>query len=301
MHLQLRTIYFFSILLCFLDCTAKDVRLANPATPEEGAKQGVVAFGIYVYGDRPYSLFRDWYGYAHVLDVSLVEVTVVDNKKRRIETLPFLKTEFLKATKDSSMDFYISNYLRVTVNPIHTNEEFNIRNNLPDPINPIHAFILPDSKKEYTLESVSFQINVDNRVSKVICPLNQYDSITTLPLKPLAGKVTFLGLFRLTGTLATNEDGSCSTNTRMGFMSGNSKPILKKSDELEVTNKMKPYAEWFNLENKVEPKNAELKFLRDFIDVQKEGYWRFKAEERLAALGYKYENGFVIEVEAKKK
>jgi hypothetical protein len=126
-----------------------------------GVKQGVVAFGIYVYGDRPYSLFRDWYGYAHVLDVSLVEVTVVDNKKRRIETLPFLKTEFLKATKDSSMDFYISNYLRVTVNPIHTNEEFNIRNNLPDPINPIHAFILPDSKKEYTLESVSFQINVD--------------------------------------------------------------------------------------------------------------------------------------------
>jgi hypothetical protein len=49
MHLQLRTIYFFSILLCFLDCTAKDVRLANPATPEEGAKQGVVAFGIYEF------------------------------------------------------------------------------------------------------------------------------------------------------------------------------------------------------------------------------------------------------------
>ena len=93
MHLQLRTVYLFFIILSFLNCTAKDVRLANPATPEESAKQGVVAFGIYVYGDVPYSLFRDWYGYAHVLDVSLVEVTVVDNKKRRIETLPFLKTE----------------------------------------------------------------------------------------------------------------------------------------------------------------------------------------------------------------
>ena len=84
-------------------------------------------------------------------------------------------------------------------------------------------------------------------------------------------------------------------------MSGNSKPILKKSDESDVTNRMKPYAEFFYLEKKVEPKYAELKFLRDFIDLQKEGYWRIKAEERLAALGYKYENGFLIEVEAKKK
>ncbi len=301
MHLQLKIIGILSSLLFLFHCTAKDIRLADPATPEESAKQGVVAFGVYVYGDRPYSLFREWYGYAPVVDVSLVEVTVVDNKNRKIETLPFLKTEFLKSTNDSNTDFYVSNYLRVTVNPTHTNKELNIRNNLPEPVNPIHAFIRPNSKKEYTIESVSFEINFDNRMSKVICPLNQYDSLTTLPLKPLAGKVTFLGLFRLTGTLASNEDGSCSTNTRVGFISGNSKPILNRSDESEVANRMKPYAEYFHLENKLDPKNAELKFLRGVINVQKEGYWRIKAEERLAVLGYKYENGFVIEVETKKK
>jgi hypothetical protein len=45
MHLQLRTVYLLFILLSFLNCTTKDVRLANPATPEDSVKQGVVAFG----------------------------------------------------------------------------------------------------------------------------------------------------------------------------------------------------------------------------------------------------------------
>lgn len=285
MHLQLRTIYFFSILLFLLACSAKDVRLADPTTPEESAKQGVVAFGIYFYGDGDdtYPLVTGIHGYAPIVDVSLVEVTIVDHKNGQIETLPFLGKKFLKSTNGDNNEIFLSNYLRVNVNPIH-------------------AFILPDLRKNYSINGVSFWVlSYLGRRSKLFCPLNVRDSYKTLPLKPMAGKITFLGFFKLNGTLATNDDGSCSAETHGGFISGSSKPVLKKSEELEIINRVDAHAEFFYLEKKVEPKYAELKFLRDFIDVQKEGYWKIKAEERLAALGYKYENGFLIEVEAKKK
>jgi hypothetical protein len=96
-----------------------------------------------------------------------------------------------------------------------------------------------------------------------------------------------------------NEIGCYENNKEI--KKGGFKPIFIQGEDSIKTEVISYLAESYYFAQRVEPKYAELKFLRDFIDVQKEGYWKIKAEERLAALGYKYENGFLIEVEAKKK
>jgi hypothetical protein len=133
-------------------------------------------------------------------------------------------------------------------------------------LNLFYRIIIPDSNKKYAIESLTYIDSCGkNCIRTITCPFDIYESFKKIPIQITSANIQFLGIQQIDFMKASENEIGCYEN------------------------------------NKVEPKNAELKFLRDFIDVQKEGYWRIKAEERLAALGYKYENGFLIEVEAKKK
>ena len=288
MHLQLRTIYFFSILLCFQDCTAKDVRLANPATPEEGAKQGVVAFGIYFCAtDDGYLKFpeMDSQFSGEIRDITLVQVISIDHKNKILDTIPVkLKDEFI-ANRD-----------------LHSNLVSNDGN-------AIHTILVQDTKKKYAIESFRSYVPIETgyqnkrRYQLLTCPLNVYESFKALPIQANAGEVKFLGIFNNGDGLVKPNPNSplCNITNYRSLESDGWRTSITRGDKSTSKHKLDGLETLFFLGSEIDPKNAELKFLRDFIDVQKEGYWRIKAEERLAALGYKYENGFLIEVEAKKK
>lgn len=294
MHLQLRTIYFFSILLFLLACTAKDVRLADPTTLEESAKQGVVAFGFYkIMQDRfdlnigPGYLLRtarkaasgekdafDEPGSGLAAEVnitpSFVEVISIDDRNKKAETVA-LKFNEPVPTQTSKNNFLLTNFIS------------------PKYFHAIHL----NSEKKYAIDSLKWIIYCGKYCTETVtCNFDAYKSFKSNPIQATAGDIKFLGLHRInTEKPIENERYSFVCNIKNA----------QSTEEIAIKYNLKNVIETFYLGQQVEAKYAELKFLRDFIDVQKEGYWKIKAEERLAALGYKYENGFVIEVEAKKK
>jgi hypothetical protein len=274
MHLQLRTIYFFSILLCFLDCTAKDVRLANPATPEEGAKQGVVAFGIYRVFKGSDLLKKLTFEKRAARDfLNIVEVTSVNDVNR---TATFLNKPVVNDDSDFSQTKKVN-------------------------LNLFYRIIIPDSNKKYAIESLTYIDSCGkNCIRTITCPFDIYESFKKIPIQITSANIQFLGIQQIDFMKASENEIGCYENNKE-IKKGGFKPIFIQGEDSIKTEVISYLAESYYFAQRVEPKNAELKFLRDFIDIQKEGDWKIKAEERLAALGYKYENGFLIEVEAKKK
>ncbi|HRG44910.1 MAG TPA: hypothetical protein PLX69_04335 [Leptospiraceae bacterium] len=294
MHLQLRTVYLFFIILSFLNCTAKDVRLANPATPEEGAKQGVVAFGFYKIMQDPFDLNigpgyllrtarkaasgeKDAFdepgsGLAAEVNItpSFVEIISIDDKNKKAETVA-LKFNEPVPIEASNTNFFLTNFIS------------------PKNFHVIHL----NSERKYAIDSLKWIIHCGNYCTETItCNLDVYKSFKSNPIQATTGGIKFFGLHKI------NIEKQ-SENERYSFVCNINNAL--STEEMAIKYKLKNVIEAFYLGQQIEAKYAEIKFLRDFIDVQKEGYWRIKAEERLAALGYKYENGFVIEVEAKKK
>ena len=286
MHLQIRIVYFFSILLFFLDCTAKDVRLADPTTPEESAKQGVVAFGIYFCtiddGSITFPELRFLRPCIAIRDITLVEIVSIDHKNKKVIALPStLKDDFIDIKNRRARYFTDAN--------------------------EIHTILLQDVNKKYAIESFRILVSAipgSNRKYILRCPLNVYESFKALPIQGSAEEIKFQGIFNNGDGLIRSNPKSpiCSIDDGFRILESDGwRTSIVRGDSFVSKHDLWYFEEIFYLGKKADHKNAELKFLRDFIDVQKEGYWRIKAEERLAALGYKYENGFLIEVEAKKK
>lgn len=293
MHLQLKAICSLLLLSSLFYCvTQKNVRLADPATPEESAKQGIVAFGIYFCAiDDGYLKFPEVDFYIRCMeirDITLVEIISIDHKNKKVETIPStLKDEFI-LDRDNRPNYLLS-------------REYNA----------IHTILLKNIEKRYAIES--FHTYVSPRPGKKIsprltCPLNVYESFKALPIQADAGEIKFLGIFNNgSGLIKPNPNSPlCRFNSNFNhdfriLESDGWRTSLSKGDRIMPEHHSRYFERVYYLGRETKPENAELKFLRDFINVQKEGYWKIKAEERLAALGYKYENGFVIEVETKKK
>jgi hypothetical protein len=271
MHLQLKAIYFISILFFLLNCSAKDVRLADPYIPINYSKQGLAAFGIYSFREwgfnkkkvgEPIKLFK----------VQLAEITSIDEKNNKVESTRLNLENIFLNENDSPEKFNSLSFVK----------NFNI-------------IVLDDANKKYAIETFSY-LKGQGRYQKLItCKLNIYESFKSLPIQGEGKKINFLGIYH-----KGEADESAQNDSSCDYYEFKGKTIsLEINQELLINHRN--LTETFYLGQQVDPKYAEIKFLRDFIDVQKEGDWKIKAEERLAALGYKYENGFVIEVEAKKK
>jgi hypothetical protein len=286
MHLQLRVIYFISIVLFIFHCETPITRLADPVTSEDSAKQGIVAFGIYFCtiddGYLNFSELRFQRPCIAIRDITIVEIVSIDHKNKKIVTLP-------STLKDDFVDIK------------------NRRARYFTDANEIHTILLQDVNKKYAIESFRILVSVipgSNKKYILRCPLNVYESFKALPIQANAKEIKFQGIFNNgDGLIRPNpESPICSIDDGFRILESDGwRTSIVKGDSFVSKHDLSYFEEIYYLGKKVEPKNAELKFLRDFIDVQKEGYWKLKAEERLAALGYKYENGFVIEVEAKKK
>lgn len=274
MHLQLRTICFLSIFIFLLDCTAKDVRLADPATPEESAKQGVVAFGIYrVFKGSDLLKKLTFEQRAARNFLNIVEVTSVNDVDR---TASFSNKLVINEENDSSQTRKVN-------------------------LNLFYRVLIPDSNKKYAIESLTYIDSCGkNCIKTITCPFDIYESFKKFPIQITSTNIQFLGIQQMDFKKASENEIGCYQHNKE-IRKGGFKPIFIPGEDSIKRNVLSYLAESYYFAQQVEPKYAEIKFLRDFINNQKEGDWKIKAEERLAALGYKYEKGFLIEVEAKKK
>ena len=185
MHLQLRTICFLSIFIFLLDWTAKNVRLADPATPEEGAKQGVVAFGVFSFRQEQIEENQDKSQpvYRKIDGVNFIGITSINDQNKTVQTIPFNLKETM-ISKTDSKELYKSNYI--------------VRNNY-------HSVILDETDKMVAIESLTYKFDK----IKNICQINVYESLKLLPIKMNPGEINFLGIYLDRGkTISKDEEDS---------------------------------------------------------------------------------------------
>jgi hypothetical protein len=264
-HLKLRVLYFIFTLL--FSCKVKEVRLADPFVPLEYSKQGLVAFGLYSFSE--FGFYKKQIGsQIELIKIQLVEIISIDEKNKIVESIDLNQYQIGEKEYPSNNSFPVKNF---------------------------NTIVIENVNKKYAIKSFSYILGNGKSAKLVTCDFNVYNSFKILPIQNAGRKINFLGIYYKNDIDASNTNEPKCDNYQF------KEKVVTLENNQDLISNHRNLVEAFYLGMQIEPKYAELKFLRDFIDSQKEGDWKLKAEERLNALGYKYENGFLIEVEAKKK
>lgn len=251
---------------------------SDPKQHKNSSKQGIVAFGIYRIEYDPDSLRRAVLGKTMQFGVipkpSTITFSKIINADPETWKLEPISSESIPYTHDKNID---------------------IVNTKIKKVKEIIAFLVPDLKQKYVLSSISWSERCGKYCTRnITCTIDPEFSFKSIPIQAKQGQINFIGIYKIDFRIATDGNSSCYDDHRdmhfkvMPILTGGEPTILK-----EVISNL---SEEFYFGQQVEPIYAEIKFLRDLIEVQRDGYWKLRAEERLNVLGYKYENGFLIEI-----
>lgn len=290
----LKTAYIIPIVFLISNCTSGAWRLHNPKTSAEGEKQTVVGFGHFRIGSVTQYLLGD----SPELDstFSLIEVVSVDDKNKKIITgKPFEQQEFIKGNKEDKLEVFWGNTINNATSVddcISAKKRGDSVCNMTKSIIKSHfdSFLFLDPNKQYVIKSMHWTEYCGNGCRKAInWPMNLYESYKALPIQGKAGAVNFQGIYKIELKQVLSEDENACLeefqNTKINFCdSKRRKLIITKVDDLPKEG-YENVKEAFYEEAKVNPKNAEIKYLKNLIQIQNNGYWKEKAEARLAAIG----------------
>ncbi len=265
--LSLTVIFFF-----IFNCEPKNYRIHNPATPLESEKQAIVGFGCY-------RLTSGLFGKGAEIGprITLVEVISVDDKNKKLVTAPF-EYENPSEVKEGSETIYYTNKI--------TMKNF-------------YVMLLLDAKKKYAIQSITWTESCGQKCTySVTKNFTLYDSFKALPIQAKANEINFRGVHQVSivETSDDDPDGLNDPTTELGeilkktFSSYKKKKAILNIAEEEITKneldelKKDFYDQKIFYKGKLEPKWAEEKFLKEFIVNQKDGYWKVKAEAKLAKM-----------------
>ncbi|WP_167884300.1 hypothetical protein, partial [Leptospira ilyithenensis] len=130
--------------------------------------------------------------------------------------------------------------------------------------------LLGKAKQNYILSEIGWtEICGNNCVLKFHANLNPNESKSALPLEGKPGEIRFLGIYYL----HLSPQGKLKNEFQGKLEEGYSRFA---DDSLESFKE-----HLFENPEDTSQKSAEIKFLKSFIQSQKEGYWKDKAEEKL--------------------
>ncbi|BDA80829.1 hypothetical protein LPTSP3_g37590 [Leptospira kobayashii] len=133
--------------------------------------------------------------------------------------------------------------------------------------------LLGKSKQSYILSEIGWtEVCGNNCVLKFHANLNPNESQSALPLEGKPGEIRFLGVYYL----HLSPQGKLKNEFQGKLEEGYSQFA---DDSLESFKE-----HLFENPQDISPKSAEIKFLKSFIRLQKEGYWKDKAEEKLNSI-----------------
>ncbi len=133
--------------------------------------------------------------------------------------------------------------------------------------------LLDKAKQNYILSEIGWtEVCGNNCVLKFHANLNPNESKSTLPLEGKPGEIRFLGVYYL----QLSPQGKLKNEFQGKLEEGYSHFA---DDSLE---NFKEHL--FENPKDISQKSAETKFLKSLIRLQKEGYWKDKAEERLNSI-----------------
>ncbi|WP_411821461.1 hypothetical protein [Leptospira sp. 'Mane'] len=133
--------------------------------------------------------------------------------------------------------------------------------------------LLGQTNLRYILSEIAWtEVCGNNCVLKFHANLNPEESKLALPLEGKPGEIRFLGVFYL----HLSPQGNLKNDFKGKLEEGYSQ---FEDDSLES---FKPHI--FENPQNISLKSSEIKFLKSFVQLQKDGYWKNKAEEKLNAL-----------------
>lgn len=287
--------YLILITLLAFNCKSGAWRLHNPNPTTEGEKQTVVGFGHYRFG----SVTKYLLGNAPEVDstFTLVEVVSVDDKNKRIVIgKPFEIQEFVKGNKEGELEVFWGNAINNVTSIddcISAKKRGENVCNLTKSIIVSHfdSFLFLDPKKQYAISRVHWIESCGGKGCRrtISWPINIYESFKVLPIRGKAGTVNFQGIYKFELKQISAENKSeCFEEFQNKVVdycdSENRKLVIAKVDSLP--NEGYEYIkEAYYEDGKVSSKNSEIKYLKNLIQIQNNGYWKEKAEERLTAIG----------------
>lgn len=220
-------------------------RIAEPADQ----RMGIVAFVLYLHDPKPSGLMAR--EYAMSLDyITIAEVVSVDDAKHRVQLKPLTLPQRIMGEKDepNKIQYYYGHYAG---------------------LGACFVYAFTDPTKSYVVQSGGARRG-DTTTSFSTGP---YRSFKALPIQSEPGKIKFLGVHRV--SVVIKREGILSDDKGVRIEPDNG-TLLRLSDA-EMNKQV------FGFEARTDT-GAEISFLREFIKLQRKGYWHDQAEARLKQL-----------------
>lgn len=250
-------------------CSAKNIKLYNPANQIDARKQSVIGFGL--FRRVPSLLFSDSAMSFGISNIELSEVVSVDDKNKKVATTLFIPEKPIEVKEGDKKVYYgqtpnLENYFTLLIRDV--NKKYCI------------------SKITWT-ESRTYSCGPGCQRTQTIIfnryP-NPYQSFKALPIQSEPGKIVFKGITEMQDADTTEEDPETAPYKFYDlilFKKKWKKTVLNPTSDFELKNLKKYY--FLNKED-TDPSSAKKRFFTSIIERQGSGYWKEEATKELAKL-----------------
>lgn len=256
------------VISMFVACSARNIKIHNPANPNEQKKFSIFAFALF---KKAPSLFGEFAMPFNITNIELSEVLTVDEKNKKVGVTPFYPEKTIEVQEGDNKAIYgqVSN------------------------LEKYYAMLLKDEKKKYCITKVTWTrqdtVSCGPNCTRTITTTynrypNPYQSFKAFPIQAEPGKISFKGIVEMKEAEIQEDDPENPPFKFFEFV------FLTKKWKKTLINPVIDFSwndlkkEYFLNKEDTDPSSAKKRFLTKFIERQATGFWKEESEKELAKI-----------------